>query len=77
MSANSTDRPEIVQTDAEGQETGAQHGQTPTGAETGSSAPDEGSASQPPTGERTAEGTGEGAAERTGEGTGAQAGEYS
>ena len=64
MGANETDdKSEIVQTDAESQETGAQHGQTPTGGETGSSAPDPGSASQPATPERDAEGTGAAAGE--------------
>jgi hypothetical protein len=66
MSTNKPDEETpVVQTDAESQEYGAQHGQDPRGQETGSSAPDEGSASQPPT------------EERTGEGTGAAAGEYS
>ena len=59
------EEPEVVQTDAESQEYGAQHGQDAQGQETGSSATDEGSASQPST------------EERTGEGTGAAAGEYS
>ena len=62
---NPNDEPAVVQTDAESQEYGSQHGQDVTGQESGSSAPDEGSASQPPT------------EERTGEGTGAAAGEYS
>ena len=62
---NPQEEPEVVQTDAESQEYGAQHGQDVTGEETGSSATDEGSASQPST------------EERTGEGTGAAAGEYS
>ncbi len=62
---NPNEEPAVVQTDAESQEYGAQHGQDAGGHETGSSAPDEGSASQPAT------------EERTGEGTGAAAGEYS
>ena len=62
---NPNEEPAVVQTDAESQEYGSQHGQDALGQETGSSAPDEGSASQPPT------------QERTGEGTGAAAGEYS
>lgn len=62
---NPNDEPAVVQTDAESQEYGSQHGQDSRGQETGSSAPDEGSASQPPT------------EERDGEGTGAAAGEYS
>jgi hypothetical protein len=66
MSANNpNEEPSVVQTDAESQEYGSQHGQDATGQETGSSAPDEGSASQPAT------------PERSGEGTGAAAGEYS
>ena len=66
MSANNPEEtPGVVQTDAESQEFGSQHGQNTQGQETGSSAPDEGSASQPST------------EERTGEGTGAAAGEYS
>ena len=66
MSTNKEEEaPTNVTTDAESQEYGSLHGQDPQGQETGSSAPDEGSASQPPT------------EERTGEGTGAAAGEYS
>lgn len=62
---NPNEEPPIVQTDAESQEYGSQHGQDAQGRETGSSAQDEGSPSQPST------------EERTGEGTGAAAGEYS
>lgn len=51
--SNPDEEPSVVQTDAESQEYGSQHGQDETGRETGSSAADEGSASQPPTGERT------------------------
>ena len=58
---NTGDAPSNIQTDAESQEYGAQHGQTPEGEDTGSSSPD-----------ASAEDV-----ERTGEGTGAAAGEYS
>jgi len=60
---NPNEEPAVVQTDAESQEYGSQHGQDVQGQETGSSAPDEGSASQPSTGERDAEGTGAAAGE--------------
>jgi hypothetical protein len=49
---NKGDTPSNIQTDAESQEYGAQHGQTPEGQNTGSSSPD---ADAP---ERTGEGTG-------------------
>jgi hypothetical protein len=66
MSTNPTDEaPSNVTTDAESQEFGAQHGQTPEGQETGSSAPD-----------AEADESNNGAAE-PGEGTGAKGGEYS
>ena len=66
MSNNADDEaPSNVTTDAESQEFGAQHGQTPEGENTGSSSPD---ATADP--ENTAAG-------EPGEGTGAKGGEYS
>jgi hypothetical protein len=66
MSSNPQDEaPSNVTTDAEGQEYGAQHGQTPEGQNTGSSAPD-----------ATADPRNTDAGE-PGEGTGAKGGEYS
>ena len=66
MSTNMEDEaPSNVTTDAESQEYGAQHGQTPEGINTGSSAPD---AQADP---------GNTEAGEAGVGTGAKAGEYS
>lgn len=66
MSSNQQDEtPSNVTTDAESQEYGAQHGQTPGGMNTGSSDPD-----------ATADPANTGAGE-PGEGTGAKGGEYS
>jgi hypothetical protein len=66
MSANKEEEaPANVTTDAESQEYGAQHGQTPEGMNTGSSSPD-----------ATADPGNTGAGE-PGEGTGAKGGEYS
>jgi hypothetical protein len=66
MSTNKdTEAPANVTTDAESQEFGAQHGQTPEGLNTGSSSPD-----------ATADPGNTGAGE-PGEGTGAKGGEYS
>jgi len=66
MSTNKEDEtPSNVTTDAESQEYGAQHGQTPEGLNTGSSSPD-----------ATADSGNTGAGE-PGEGTGAKGGEYS
>ncbi len=66
MSTNKdTDAPANVTTDAESQEFGAQHGQTPGGINTGSSSPD---AQADP---------GNTGAGEPGEGTGAKGGEYS
>ncbi|MFL6285377.1 MAG: hypothetical protein ACJ74Q_19745 [Pyrinomonadaceae bacterium] len=66
MSTNKdTEAPANVTTDAESQEYGAQHGQTPEGLNTGSSSPD-----------ATADADNTGAGE-PGEGTGAKGGEYS
>lgn len=59
------DAPSNIQTDAESQEYGAQHGQTPQGLNTGSSDP-----------EAEADPGNTGASE-PGEGTGAKAGSYS
>ena len=59
------DTPQNIQTDAESQEYGAQHGQTPQGLNTGSSSP-----------EAQADPGNTGAGE-PGEGTGAKAGSYS
>lgn len=66
MSTNKEEEaPANVTTDAESQEYGAQHGQTPEGLNTGSSSP-----------EATADPGNTGAGE-PGEGTGAKGGEYS
>lgn len=66
MSTNEEEEaPANVTTDAESQEYGAQHGQTPEGLNTGSSSP-----------EATADPSDTGAGE-PGEGTGAKGGEYS
>ncbi len=66
MSSNQQDEtPSNVTTDAESQEYGAQHGQTPQGLNTGSSDPD-----------APADPSNTGASE-PGEGTGAKGGEYS
>ena len=66
MSSNQQDdAPANVTTDAESQEFGAQHGQTPEGLNTGSSSPDA---------EADPSNTGAG---EPGEGTGAKGGEYS
>lgn len=66
MSTNKdTEAPSNVTTDAESQEYGAQHGQTPEGLNTGSSSPDA---------EADPANTGAG---EPGEGTGAKGGEYS
>jgi hypothetical protein len=66
MSTNKEEEaPANVTTDAESQEFGAQHGQTPEGLNTGSSSP-----------EATADPGNTGAGE-PGEGTGAKGGEYS
>lgn len=62
---NEGQAPANVTTDAESQEYGAQHGQTPEGLNTGSSSPD-----------ATADADTTGAGE-PGEGTGAKGGEYS
>ena len=66
MSTNKEEEaPANVTTDAESQEFGAQHGQTPEGLNTGSSSPD--AAADP----------GNTGAGEPGEGTGAKGGEYS
>jgi hypothetical protein len=66
MSTNKEDEaPSNVTTDAESQEYGAQHGQTPEGLNTGSSSPDAGAD------------PGNTGAGEPGEGTGAKGGEYS
>jgi hypothetical protein len=66
MSTNQPEEaPSNVTTDAESQEYGAEHGQTPEGENTGSSAPDA---------EADSDNTGAG---EPGEGTGAKGGEYS
>ncbi len=57
--------PSNITTDAEGQEFGAQHGQTPEGLNTGSSSPQAGAD------------PGNTGAGEPGEGTGAKGGEYS
>ncbi len=62
---NTGEAPSNIQTDAESQEFGAQHGQTPEGLNTGSSDPD---AQADP---------GNTGAGEPGEGTGAKGGEYS
>ena len=62
---NTGDAPSNIQTDAESQEFGAQHGQTIEGQNTGSSDPD-----------APADPSNTGAGE-AGEGTGAKGGEYS
>lgn len=73
MSTNdSQERPDTVQTDAESQEYGAQHGQDARGRETGTSGPTEGGKSNNPSEEQ-----GDSKPSETGEGTGARAGEYS
>lgn len=56
----------IIQTDSEGQEFGAEHGQDIQGHNTGASAPHSSDASGAPADDA-----------QTGEGTGARAGEYS
>lgn len=73
MSTNdSQEKPDTIQTDAESQEYGAQHGQDPRGRETGTSGPTEGEDAETPAQEREGSKPSE-----TGEGTGARAGEYS
>lgn len=68
MSTNQPEEaPSNVTTDAESQEYGAEHGQTPEGQDTGSSAPDADVEADP-----SDNGAGE-----PGEGTGAKGGEYS
>lgn len=73
MSTNeSQDKPDTIQTDAESQEYGAQHGQDPRGRETGTSGSSEdGSAKTSAGGREDSEPS------SSGEGTGARAGEYS
>lgn len=67
MSTNKEEEaPANVTTDAESQEYGAQHGQTPEGLNTGSSSP-----------EATADTDNNTGAGEPGEGTGAKGGEYS